>query len=85
MAKSGRTGERAFQGPGADVIGISAMSVGSAPDFTRRDRGPEDEHWAHAFGAPCGRCGRLLEEDDYARRRPSGDWVHERCPASRPA
>ena len=81
MAGTIYPGKGTFHAPGVDVGGVSAGTVGSAPEFACRDRGPEDEHWAHAFGAPCGRCGLLLEEGDYARRRASGDWVHERCPA----
>jgi hypothetical protein len=43
------------------------------------DRGPADEHWMHAFGQLCAKCGALMEEDDFARRRGTGDWVHEPC------
>jgi hypothetical protein len=61
----------------------SAVTAGRAPDFVRHDRGVEDDHWARAFGAPCNRCGTLLEETDYARRSAKGGWVHESCPAPR--
>jgi hypothetical protein len=43
------------------------------------DRGPDDEHWMHAFGQICAKCDALMEEGDFVRRRGSGDWVHERC------
>lgn len=59
----------------------NAVTVAHAPDFVRHDRGVEDDHWARALGAPCMRCGLLLEEYHYARRRASGGWVHESCPA----
>lgn len=61
----------------------SAMTVANAPDFVRHDRGLEDDHWARAFGAPCARCGALLEDHDFARRSGAGGWVHECCPAPR--
>jgi hypothetical protein len=57
-----------------------ADTVAQAPDFVRHDRGHEDEHWAHAFGQPCARCGQLMEDDEFARRRADGYWIHERCP-----
>ena len=66
----------------------SATTVAHAPDFVRHDRGEADDHWARAFGTPCARCGQLIEEGDFVRRRASDDWVHEgRCPArvNRPA
>lgn len=58
----------------------NADTVAHAPDFVRHDRGHEDEHWAHAFGHPCARCGQLMEDDEFARRRADGFWIHERCP-----
>ena len=61
----------------------NALTVAHAPDFVRHDRGVEDEHWAHAFGAPCARCHRLIEEQENVRRRGDRAWVHERCPAAR--
>ena len=61
----------------------NAVTVAHAPDFKRHDRGVEDDHWARAFGAPCGRCGLLLEEHDFARRSAAGAWVHEHCGARR--
>jgi hypothetical protein len=61
-----------------------AIEVAHAPDFVRHNRGPEDEHWAHPFGAQCARCGHLMEEGDFARRRGDGSWVHERCPVRLP-
>jgi hypothetical protein len=58
----------------------SATTAAHAPDFVRHDRGADDEHWAHAFGQPCARCGQLMEEDQFARRRADGFWIHELCP-----
>jgi len=63
-----------------DLAGVEATSASSAPDYVRHDRGPDDEHWMHAFGELCEKCGALMEEADYVRRRGSGGWVHERCP-----
>jgi hypothetical protein len=60
----------------------ASTQVAHAPDFVRHDRGDADDNWAHAFGAPCARCGRLLEESDMVRRRGTGDWVHQSCPVS---
>ena len=36
---------------------------------------------AGAAGRECGRCGRPIEAGQDARRRVSGAWVHENCPA----
>jgi hypothetical protein len=63
-----------------DLAGVETTSAAGAPDFVRHDRGPEDEHWVHAFGEMCAKCGALMEEGDIVRRRGTGDWVHERCP-----
>jgi hypothetical protein len=57
----------------------SANTVAHAPDFVRHDRGEDDDHWARTFGAPCARCGGLIEEGDFVRRRSDDYWVHERC------
>lgn len=34
-----------------------------------------------AAGSRCGRCGRPITAGQDARRRASGAWVHESCPA----
>jgi len=34
-----------------------------------------------AAGSRCGRCGRPIEAGQDARRRATGAWVHENCPA----
>ena len=36
---------------------------------------------AGAAGRECGRCGRPIGAGQAARRRVSGAWVHENCPA----
>lgn len=36
---------------------------------------------ARAAGSRCGRCGHLIAAGQDARRRASGAWVHESCPA----
>jgi len=36
---------------------------------------------ARAAGRHCGRCGRPLAPGQDVRRRASGTWVHENCPA----
>ena len=36
---------------------------------------------ARAAGHRCGRCGRPITVGQDARRRASGGWVHENCPA----
>jgi hypothetical protein len=56
-----------------------ADQVSHAPDYVRHDRGDVDDHWARVFGALCVRCGQLIEETDYARRRADDEWVHEHC------
>lgn len=33
-------------------------------------------------GETCGRCGQAIGSGQDARRRASGDWVHETCPPS---
>jgi hypothetical protein len=57
----------------------AATQVAHAPDFARHDRGDEDDHWLHAMGALCERCGALIEEGDFVRRRAAGGWQHEDC------
>jgi hypothetical protein len=36
---------------------------------------------AGVAGHECSRCGQLIQEGQDARRRVSGAWVHETCPA----
>jgi len=36
---------------------------------------------ARAAGSRCGRCGEPIAAGQDARRRASGAWVHESCPA----
>jgi hypothetical protein len=36
---------------------------------------------ARAAGQRCGRCGQPIVAGQDARRRASGAWVHENCPA----
>jgi hypothetical protein len=36
---------------------------------------------ARAAGSRCGRCGQPIAAGQDARRRASGAWVHENCPA----
>jgi hypothetical protein len=36
---------------------------------------------ARAAGSQCGRCGQPIAAGQDARRRASGAWVHESCPA----
>jgi hypothetical protein len=40
-----------------------------------------DANAARAGGQPCGRCGQPIAPGQDARRRISGTWVHENCPA----
>ena len=40
-----------------------------------------DDAQAGAAGRECGRCGAPIGEGQDARRRVSGAWVHENCPA----
>jgi len=40
-----------------------------------------DGNAARAAGERCGRCGRTVASGQDARRRVSGSWVHETCPA----
>ena len=56
-----------------------------APDFARPDRGDVDDHWSHAVGEPCSKCGVELTARDFVRRRSDGTWVHEGCPPAIPA
>ena len=39
------------------------------------------EHYAHAPGQECPRCGRVIEAGQTARLIGDGDWVHDMCPA----
>ena len=41
-----------------------------------------DGNAARPVGQRCGRCGRPIAPGQDARRRVSGTWVHENCPAS---
>ena len=36
---------------------------------------------AGVAGSDCGRCGQPITAGQDARRRASGAWVHENCPA----
>lgn len=40
-----------------------------------------DGNAARAVGERCGRCGQPIAPRQDARRRLSGTWVHENCPA----
>jgi len=43
--------------------------------------GTLDGTLAGAAGHECSRCGQPIREGQDARRRVSGAWVHETCPA----
>jgi hypothetical protein len=65
--------------------GVGVPVTGSGP--IGLDPGPADPALAvsgtsaRAAGHPCGRCGRPIAAGQDARRRASGAWVHENCPA----
>jgi hypothetical protein len=40
-----------------------------------------DGNAARPVDQRCGRCGQLIASGQDARRRASGGWVHENCPA----
>jgi hypothetical protein len=40
-----------------------------------------DRNAARPVGQRCERCGRLIALGQAARRRVTGPWVHENCPA----
>jgi len=40
-----------------------------------------DGNAARAAGQRCGRCGQPIAPGQDVRRRVSGTWVHESCPA----
>ena len=40
-----------------------------------------DGNAARAAGQRCGRCGQPMAPGQDVRRRVSGTWVHESCPA----
>jgi hypothetical protein len=40
-----------------------------------------DGNAARPVGQRCERCGRLIAPGQAARRRVTGPWVHENCPA----
>jgi hypothetical protein len=42
-----------------------------------------DGNAARPVGQRCERCGRLIAPGQDARRRVTGPWVHESCPAGR--
>lgn len=50
-------------------------------DYTPEDRPAAADHYAHAPGGLCGKCGRPIEADQPARRRGEAGWVHDLCPA----
>ena len=39
-----------------------------------------EDNEATAPGKACGRCGKVIEAGQEARRRADGRWVHEVCP-----
>jgi hypothetical protein len=51
------------------------------PDFDEGDVLTGEDNAAHAAGKICVRCDQQIDADQAARRRISGDWVHETCPA----
>jgi hypothetical protein len=59
-----------------------AQGAAGANDFVRNDRGEADDHWCHADGESCARCGAELKAGDFTRRREDRSWVHERCPST---
>lgn len=69
-------GEQAARGGGQGTTGA---------DFVRNDRGDADDHWSHATGEACAKCGVELTEGAFVRRRSDGGWVHEGCPPGRPS
>jgi hypothetical protein len=54
------------------------------PDFDELDGLAGEDNAAHAAGKICVRCDQQIEADQPVRRRISGDWVHETCPARIP-
>jgi hypothetical protein len=48
-------------------------------DFTPNDRVAPDS-FAQAPGRICGKCDRLIEAGQPARRRGESSWVHDLCP-----
>ena len=54
-------------------IGLDPGQAAPAPPLSGTPAG--------ATGSRCGRCGQPIAAGQDARRRASGAWVHESCPA----
>ena len=63
---------------GSGPIGLAA--AGPQPDGT--EPAGTDDNAARAPGKRCGRCGQPISARQDARRRVSGGWIHEACPAA---
>jgi len=58
-------------------VGLSLEDASAAAP----DGNAADGNAARAAGERCGRCGQTVASGQDARRRVSGSWVHETCPA----
>ena len=64
--------------------GLGLAVTTSRPDWPgRHDAAPSalDGNAARAAGQRCGRCRQPMAPGQDVRRRVSGTWVHESCPA----
>ena len=64
---------------GAGLPVTTSRPVGLDPEDAAPTVG--DGGAARAAGQRCGRCGRPITPTQDARRRVTGIWVHENCPA----
>jgi hypothetical protein len=46
----------------------------------RNQNEPTDDNAATAPGKVCELCGAVIKAGQEARRRVSGEWIHEACP-----
>ena len=49
-------------------------------DFNKPNEGAGEDHFAHAPGKNCKKCGRQIDAGQPARLRGEAEWVHESCP-----
>jgi hypothetical protein len=58
----------------AEVMGLERK------DFTPTQDRAAGDHFAHAPGRTCLKCGRVIEAGQPARKRGESRWAHDACP-----
>jgi len=72
--------EMSFNNPGAIASAKMAHTRSRKADYLADDDPAREDHYAHAAGATCEKCDRMIEATQVARRRGETGWVHDMCP-----